>query len=368
MKLRAAYLRVLAVIGLGVAAVMAGVPGGPAARAATTMPAPSITVADGNSVIAATTVTFGLNFYWNEYGTNNWHAEQVAGNATTAMSAPSVAQVGNGVDIAARGVTNNLDFYWQVNGASGWNPEVVAGPGTTFSTPVVVQDGNSTIIAAEGPRNSLDFYWAVNGTPTWHAEVVAGAGTTYSAPALIVNGNSVNIAAEGPNDSLDFYWAVNGSPTWNPEVVAGAGTTLSAPAMVANNGGVDIVALDAQSPQSALLDFYWAFNGNSTWNLETIPEITTSGAAMTTYPGGVHVVNSNVFSMVIDMANPNGTTTWNQRQPSLGQTVTAVPAVTMNKGSENVAYIDVEGDLYFSWQDSSNKFHIEEVDSSELLT
>jgi len=90
MKLRAACLRVLAVSGLGVAAVMAGVPGGPAARAATTMPAPSITVAGGNSVIAATTVTFGLNFYWNEYGTNNWHAEQVAGNATTAMSAPSV--------------------------------------------------------------------------------------------------------------------------------------------------------------------------------------------------------------------------------------------------------------------------------------
>ena len=40
----------------------------------------------------------------------------------------------------------------------------------------------------------------------------------------------------------------------------------------------------------------------------------------------------------------------------------------MNKGSENVAYIDVEGDLYFSWQDSSDQFHIEEVDSSELLT
>ena len=187
MKLRAACLRVLAVSGLGVAAVMAGVPGGPAARAAMTMPAPSITVADGNSVIAATTVS----------------------------------------------------------------------------------------------------------------------------------GNSVNIAAEGPNDSLGFYWALNGSPTWN---------------------------------------------------LETIEEITTSGAAMTTYPGGVHVVNSDEFSIVVDMANPNGTTTWNQGQPSFEQTVTAAPAVTMNKGSENVAYIDVEGDLYFSWQDSSYQFHIEEVDSSELLT
>jgi hypothetical protein len=153
-------VRMLAVAGaaaLALTAVAAVAPGGSAARAATPQPAPAMTVADGNSVIAAATLTWGLNFYWNEYGTSNWHKEQVAGNGTTALSAPAIVQVGNDVVIAARSVTNALDVYWQGNGASGWNSEVIAGPGTTFSGPSVAQDGTATVISAEGAANSLAF-------------------------------------------------------------------------------------------------------------------------------------------------------------------------------------------------------------------
>jgi hypothetical protein len=137
-----------------------------------------MTVADGNSVIAAATLTWGLNSYWNEYGTSNWHKEQVAGNGTTALSAPAIVQVGNDVVIAARSVTNALDVYWQGNGASGWNSEVIAGPGTTFSGPSVAQDGTATVISAEGAANSLAFYWAPSLTSAWTPETVAGRGAT----------------------------------------------------------------------------------------------------------------------------------------------------------------------------------------------
>ena len=86
---------------------------------------PAITVADGNSVIAVHTSGNGLRFYWNEFGTNNWHGEQVAADGTT-FSDPAIAQVGNTVVIAAQGIGNSLDLYWQTNGASGWNAETVA--------------------------------------------------------------------------------------------------------------------------------------------------------------------------------------------------------------------------------------------------
>src|SRR5580698_3591210 len=59
----------------------------------------AIAVAGGNTVIAVQTPSNALLFYWNEYGTNTWHAEQVAASGTT-FSAPTMAPDGNGVVIA----------------------------------------------------------------------------------------------------------------------------------------------------------------------------------------------------------------------------------------------------------------------------
>jgi hypothetical protein len=259
---RARLLALSAAGALAVTAVTALGPGGPAAMAFSVFN-PAITVADGNSVIAVHTSGNGLRFYWNEFGTNNWHGEQVAADGTT-FSGPAIAQVGNTVVIAAEGIYNSLDLYWQTNGASGWNAETVATIRTTYSAPSIAQNGNSTIIAAEGPSNSLDFYWAFNGTSNWGPEQVAGAGTTYSAPSIATNtsGNGVNIAAEGPSNSLDFYWAINGTATWHPEVVAGAGTTATAPAISAHDNGVTIVALNQGGYLSTS---WWATNGTAGW-------------------------------------------------------------------------------------------------------
>src|SRR6202034_457287 len=101
---------------------------------------PAITVADGNSVIAVHTGSDGLRFYWHEFGTNNWHGEQVAADGTT-FSDPAIAQIGNTVVIAAEGIYNSLDLYWQTIDNSGWHPESVATIGKTYSASRIPNNG-----------------------------------------------------------------------------------------------------------------------------------------------------------------------------------------------------------------------------------
>jgi hypothetical protein len=43
------------------------------------------------------------------------------------------------------------------------------------------------------------------------------------------------------------------------------------------------------------------------------------------------------------------------------------PAVTMNDGSENIAAIDIDGNLDFYWQDSYGEYIQEVVDTSANL-
>ena len=99
---------------------------------------------------------------------------------------------------------------------------------------------------------------------------MAGGSTTYSAPTVSSNdsANGVNIVAEGPNNSLKFYWADNGFSTWNRETVAGSSTTYSA-VSIANDTKGNSVILAAKGAVGSL-DFYYAVNGNSTWNSEQV--------------------------------------------------------------------------------------------------
>ena len=365
--------RLLALSAVGALAVTAATglaPGGPAALAVSVFN-PAITVADGNSVIAVHTSGNGLRFYWNEFGTNNWHGEQVAADGTT-FSDPAIAQVGNTVVIAAQGIGNSLDLYWQTNGASGWNAETVATIRTTYSAPSIAQNGNSTIIAAEGPSNSLDFYWAFNGTSNWGPEQVAGAGTTYSAPSIAANtsGNGVNIAAEGPSNSLDFYWAINGTATWHPEVVAGAGTTATAPAISAHDNGVTIVALNQGGYLSTS---WWATNGTAGWVQSPMPDGDVSASSIVAYAGRAYVVANELFGYMGVSTSVGDSGTWTSSQViykglfSPGLTVVGDPSVTINDGSVNIATEDVYGNLSFFWQDSSGAFHQETVDTAANL-
>jgi hypothetical protein len=359
---------------LAVTAATVLAPGGPAALASV-LPDPAITVADGNSVIAVQTSEDGLRFYWNQYGTSNWYGEQVAANGTT-FSQPAIAQVGNTVVIAVEGIYNSLDLYWQTNGTSGWHAETVATTETTYSAPSLAQNGNTTIIAAEGPSNSLDFYWGFNGTTNWYPEVVAGSGTTFSTPSIAANtaGNGVNIAAEGPSNSLDFYWAINGTATWHPEVVAGADSILSAPAMVAQNNGVNIVARN-YGGGGFQATFWWAVNGSPTWTPSTVAGGDLSDPSIVAYPGnpgGVHVVGRGFLGDAPGVAtNVNGSGTWTwtalYNNSAYVPIVVGDPSITMNNGSENIAFDDSKGDLLFYWEDSSGNFHGETVDTANNL-
>jgi hypothetical protein len=366
---RARLLALSAVGALAVTGATVLVPGGPAALAFPVFN-PAITVAGGNSVIAVHTSGNGLRFYWNEFGTNNWHGEQVAADGTT-FSDPAIAQVGNTVVIVAEGIFNSLDLYWQTNGASGWNAETVAGIRTTYSAPSVAQNGNSTIIAAEGPSNSLDFYWAFNGSSTWGPEQVAGAGTTFSAPSIAANtaGNGVNIAAEGPGGSLDFYWAINGTATWHPEVVAGAGTTATTPAISAHDNGVTIVALNQGGYLSTS---WWATNGTAGWVPSPMPDGDTGASSIAAYAGSVYVAARELFGYMGVSTSVGDSGWWTSTQviwQSLNKLVgvAGVPSITINDGSVNIAVEDGQGNLVFYWEDSSGAFHEETVDTAANL-
>ena len=282
-------------------------------------------MADGNSVIAVHTGSDGLRFYWNEFGANNGHGEQVATDGTT-FSDPAIAQIGNTVVIAAEGIFNSLDLYWQTNGASGWNMETVAGIQTTYSAPSLAQNGNTTISAAQGPSNSLDFYWAFNGTATWY-----------------------------------------------PDVVAGADSVGGTPAISAHDNGVNIVALNYGRFEST---FYWAFNGSSTWTASKMPGGDDTPSSIVAYPGnpgGVHVVAAELFGYMDVSTNVNGSGTWTsvdviQGAPSAPGKTAGNPSITMNDGSVNIAVEGEPGDLWFFWQDSSGAFHQETVDTSANLS
>ena len=50
---------------------------------------------------------------------------------------------------------------------------------------------------------------------------MAGVNSTLSAPSITANGNSANISAIGFGNALDFYWATDGTSTCNAETVAG---------------------------------------------------------------------------------------------------------------------------------------------------
>jgi hypothetical protein len=331
--------RLLAMSAAGALALTAATtlaPGGPAALAWSNFN-PAITVAGGNSVIAVHTASDGLRFYWNEYGTNNWHGEQVAADGTT-FSDPAIAQVGNTVVIAAEGIFNSLDLYWQTIDASGWN-----------------------------------------------AETVAGIQTTYSAPSIAANtdGNGVNIAAEGPGNSLDFYWAINGTATWHPEVISPADSVGGAPAISAHDNGVTIVALHYGRYESTA---WWATNGSSTWTASAMPDGDDTPSSIVSYPGipaipprypgkpgGVDVVAAELFGYMGVSSSVGGSGTWNSTQVINGalsdpDKTASNPSITVNNGSVNIAVEGETGDLWFYWEDSSGAFHQETVDTSANLS
>ncbi|MGI9006618.1 MAG: hypothetical protein ACR2FU_10545 [Streptosporangiaceae bacterium] len=155
---------------------------------------------------------------------------------------------------------------------------------------ITVADGNS-VIAVQTSGNGLRFYWNEHGTNTWHGEQVAANGTTFSPPSIAQDGNAVVIAAQGPTPA----WISTGRPT-----AAQSGTRRRSPArgrpspaITANNGSVNVVAL---GPNAFGTLFYWAQNCTTTWHLETLPGLDVGAPAITTSPGGVHVVAATFSS------------------------------------------------------------------------
>jgi len=143
-----------------------------------------------------------------------------------------------------------------------------------------------------------------------------------------------------------------------PEIT---GTTASAPAITVNQGSINIVALNGNSLGT---EFCWAANGSTTWHPDALPGFDTGAPAITTYPGGVHVVNTTFFATVGDETAANGTGTWQWTSGSGPELTATDAAVTTNNGIENIAVISGDGNLYFYWQYSPGQYTRELVDTS----
>jgi hypothetical protein len=207
------WARILTAAGaaVGVAAAVAG----PAPSALAQPPyaygaaIAAIAVADGNTVIAVQTPSDALMFYWNEYGTNTWHAEQVAASGTT-FSAPTMAPDGDGVIIAAQGPRNSLDFYWQANGTTAWHPELITteDPGDNAAPSITTMNhGSGDGVCVLAPY--LAEYCAINGTATWQAYIPCQPNCQLLAgsdPVITENNGSDNIAIFSVLGDLLFYW------------------------------------------------------------------------------------------------------------------------------------------------------------------
>jgi hypothetical protein len=215
----------------------------------------AIAVADGNTVIAVQTPSDALMFYWNEYGTNTWHAEQVAASGTT-FSAPTMAPDGDGVIIAAQGPRDSLDFYWQTNGTAAWHPELVGSAGTTYSAPAITANDGSANIAANGP-GGLDFYWQANGTTAWHPELITTEDPgDNAAPSITTmnHGSGDGVCVLAPY--LAEYCAINGTATWQAYIPCQPNCQLLAgsdPVITENNGSDNIAIFSVLGD----LLFYW---------------------------------------------------------------------------------------------------------------
>ena len=358
MKTLRSWGRALAVAGacaLGLSALTAFGSGEPSALAASKYPTPAIAVANGNTVVATQTSTQGLHFYWNEFGTNTWHVQQVVNNQ--AYSAPAMVVYGDAVVIAAEGPDHTLDLYWeQVGNSLGWRGRQIAGPGTTYSAPSMVVNGGNLNLAVTGPSFSLEFYWASGLNSALHPEPVAGVNTTFSAPSIALNDSDVDIVSQGPANSLDFYQARVGTGKWQPEVVAGASTTYSAPS-VSTYLNVD-ASVFAEGPDLSL-HYYWKTNITQTWHPVTFSGPGAIGQPAIAIDGLSLVVVTHAQAGVLasyGSGDVNGVG-WN-REPVNTATSPAGSdaAVTLNGVSQNIAVFGPTGDLDFYWQSDDGAF------------
>ncbi|HEX5290017.1 MAG TPA: hypothetical protein VFX25_14220 [Streptosporangiaceae bacterium] len=133
-----------------------------------------------------------------------------------------------------------------------------------------------------------------------------------------------------------------------------------------NAGSVNVAAVNANI--SAMM-FYWAANNTTTWHPQQLAGLTGGAPAITTFPGGVRVVDREWWGQLADKSTLNSTGTWLYATVGPGglnasDGTRSDPAVTMNDGIENIAAIDENGNLDFYWEDSPGHYLQEVVDTA----
>ena len=179
------------------------------------------------------------------------------------------------------------------------------------------------------------------------AVMIGGATAAQAAastgPSVILNGNDTDIAVQGPNDSLTFYYAADGSSTWEADTVAGPGTTYSAPAMILDGSTVDIAA---EGPDGSL-DFYSATTGTSTWHSEVVAGEYNIGSAPAIILDGstVDIAAESQENNLWFFSAASGTSSWNHELINNQGTTFSAPSMILSGGDVDVAIEGLDNSL-----------------------
>lgn len=340
--------------------------------------------ASTGSVMIAASQANGLYFDWQTDGTSGWNQELVASGS---WYPPGFTVQSNGNDLiaAVNATTYALYFFWQQYGTSTWNAEQVSAPGTANAEPVslAVQNPQSAgqpavvaIVAAndvsDGNTPSFTYYYQNVGTSPWHSESLPGGYDGQTDPEVSVAPNNtilVTFAAGAITGTAatDGFWVDQQpylSSSWS-DLQINTGFATSNPQIVEQSSGNLIVAAD--NAESGGTDFFWSpADDLDSWYGETVSTAAGSGEY-----DGVDMADDPAESKIAVTA-PNGscddvflqaygTSPWNSTQLACPG-VDGVPQIAAESTGGLVATDENNnGQVTFSWQDGSGKWHPETV-------
>jgi len=180
------------------------------------------------ALVAATTSTHTLEFWWEFVSSPGWTEETIA---TGAYLGGSLAATSKDLLLTAETTSGGVDEWSQTIGGSGWTAQTVAGSslGAPYKNPQIAWTGPTQttetydLITAD-QKGSLVFWWNYDGSTTsWQQEKVAGSGSraSYTSPAISVTGKSVIITAVNTKGGdVDFWHQSYNTNPWKKQRVA----------------------------------------------------------------------------------------------------------------------------------------------------
>jgi hypothetical protein len=180
------------------------------------------------TLVAATTSTHNLEFWWEFASSPGWTEETIA---TGGSLGGSLAATTKDLLLTAETINGGVDEWSQAIGGTGWTEQTVAGPslGAPYKNPQIAWTGPTSTaetfdLITASQKGALVFWWNYDGlTTSWQQEKVAGSSSnaSYASPAISVTGKSVIITdVNTKTGEVDFWFQKYNTNPWKKQRVA----------------------------------------------------------------------------------------------------------------------------------------------------